>query len=361
MKKVAIIGLGVIGGSLGMALGATGRYHVIGIDRDPEALRMAAETGAAAEVTGDARTGVRRAEVVFLAVPVTAIIETAKVIKDSLPPGAVVTDVGSTKQLVVETLEKYFSGRFVGGHPMTGSELRGIRGADQYLFENAVYVLTPDSHTSPEALETVRAVVADTGARVLCLSPQEHDLMVAAVSHLPHLLAVSLMNLASGVAAEHPETLTLAAGGFRDLTRIASSHPSMWRDVYATNRRNIVEASRRLRSLLKRIEESLLQENFDVVVAEMQRARRERQKIPLRTRGLLPAIYEVMVTIPDRPGSIAEVAGAIAAAGLNIVDIEIVRVREGDGGTLRVAFKKSEEADSAQRVLRERGFVARRR
>lgn len=361
MKKVAIIGLGVIGGSLGMALGATGRYHVIGIDSDPVSLRMAVETRAVTEVTGDVCAGVRDADVVFLAVPVTGIIKIAEMIKDYVAPGVVVTDVGSTKRIVVESLEKIFSGRFVGGHPMTGSEYAGIRGADQYLFENAIYVLTPSSRTDSAALDMVKTVVADTGARVLCVSPQEHDLMVAAVSHLPHLLAVSLMNTVSAIAGEHPETLILAAGGFRDLTRVASGQSSMWRDIYATNRENIMEVSRKLRKYLEMVEKCLEQEDYDSIAAEMQRARQEREKIPLKIRGFLPAIHEVMVTVPDRPGSIADVTREMAASGLNIIDIEIVRVREGDGGTLRMAFKTSEEADSAQAVLRNRGFVARRR
>ncbi|HHW41944.1 MAG TPA: prephenate dehydrogenase [Syntrophomonadaceae bacterium] len=361
MKKIAVVGLGVIGASLGMALNATGKYHVIGIDRDDETLQIALETRAAAEVTGDVCKGVRDADVVFLAVPVTGILRIAEIIEDCVPPGAVVTDVGSTKRTVVEALEERFSSRFVGGHPMTGSEYTGIKGADQYLFENAIYVLTPTSRTDFDALETVKTVVADTGARILCVSPHEHDLMVAAVSHLPHLLAVSLMNTACEIARVHPETLILAAGGFRDITRIASSQSSMWRDIYATNRKNIIEVSRELRKYLERIERSLEQEDFDAIVTEIQRARQEREKIPLKIRGFLPSIHEVMVTVPDQPGSIADVTGAIATAGINIIDIEIVRIREGEGGTLRLAFKTSEEADSAQAVLRARGFLAKRR
>lgn len=361
MKRIAIVGLGVIGASLGMALNATGKYHVIGIDKDAETLQVALETRAVAEITGDVCKGVRDADVVFLAVPVTEIVRIAVIIEDYVSPRAVVTDVGSTKRTVVEALERKFFSRFVGGHPMTGSEYTGIKGADQYLFENAIYVLTPTSRTDPDALDIIKTVVADTGARILCVSPQEHDLMVAAVSHLPHLLAVSLMNTACEVARDHPETLILAAGGFRDITRVASSQSSMWRDIYATNRKNIIEVSRKLRKYLEQIERSLEQEDFDAIVTKMQRARQEREKIPLKIRGFLPSVHEVMVTVPDQPGSIADVTAAIAATGINIIDIEIVRIREGEGGTLKLAFKTSEEADSARAVLRARGFVAKRR
>lgn len=361
MKRITIIGLGVIGASIGMALNATGKYHITGVDRDEETLELALETRVASVVTDDVCNGVRNAALVFLAVPVTEIIRVAERIADCLPRTAIVTDVGSTKRAIVEALEKKFFSRFVGGHPMTGSEYAGIKGADQYLFENAIYVLTPTPRTDPAVLETVRSVIADTGARIICVSPEDHDLMVAAVSHLPHLLAVSLMNNACKIATDYPETLLLAAGGFRDVTRIAASQSPMWRDIYITNRRNIIRVSRQLRQYLEQMEINLEEENFDTIVAEMQKAQEEREKIPLRIRGLLPSMYEVMVTVADRPGSIAEVTGVIAARGLNIIDIEIVRIREGEGGTLRLAFKTPEEADSAQAALRGYGFVAKRR
>lgn len=361
IKRVTIVGLGVIGASLGMALTARGKYHVVGVDRDEETLKIARETGVAAEVTDDVFDGVRNAELVFLALPVNEIIRVGQMIAEYLAPEAVVTDVGSTKQKVVEALEKMFSSRFVGGHPMTGSELAGIRGADQYLFENAIYLLTPTPRTDPAAVEAVSDVVVEAGARVLCVSPEEHDVMVAAVSHLPHLLAVSLMNTASQIASEYPKTMLLAAGGFRDVTRIAASQSAMWRDIYMTNRQNIINVSRCLRKYLEQMESNLENENFEAIVAEIQKARQEREKIPFRVRGLLPSVYEVLVTVADRPGSIAEVTALLASEGLNIVDIEIVRVREGEGGTLRLAFKTPEEADSAEAVLKDSGFIAKRR
>lgn len=359
--RVTIVGLGVIGASLGMALTARGKYHVVGVDKDQETLEIASKTRVAVEVTDDLFGGVRHAELVFLALPVNEIIKVGQMIAGYLSPGAVVTDVGSTKVKVVEALEGVFSSRFVGGHPMTGSEHAGIRGAEQYLFENAVYLLTPTPRTDPDAVETVSRVVADTGARLLYVSPEEHDVMVAAVSHLPHLLAVSLMNTASQIASEYPETMLLAAGGFRDVTRIAASQSAMWRDIYMTNRQNIINMSRRLREYLERMENNLENEDYEAIVSEIQKARQEREKIPFGARGLLPSAYEVLVVVADRPGSIAEVTTLLASEGLNIADIEILRVREGEGGTLRLAFKTPEEADSAEAVLKDSGFVAKRR
>lgn len=361
MIRVAIVGLGVIGGSLGMALTAGNRYHVVGIDKDPMTLEAAEAVNAVSEVTGDIYRGVRSAQIVVLALPVTDIIRTAALIRNVVPSQAIITDVGSTKGKVVAALEDIYSERFIGGHPMTGSEYAGIKGADRYLFENAIYVLTPTSRTSPRAIREIKELVAETGARILCLSPQEHDLIVTAVSHLPHLLAVSLMNLAGELAQEHPETLLLAAGGFRDMTRVAASHSLMWRDIYASNRENIVNTCQRLRELLLEIEENLVQEKYDDLVAGMEQARQERAKISPKIRGILPAVYEVAVTVPDRPGSIARFAGVLGEQGINIMDLEILRVREGEGGTIRLSFRTAVEADQAVQVLQVNGYPVQRR
>lgn len=361
MIRVAIIGLGVIGGSLGMALSATGEYDVIGIDQKAETLELALQNGAAREVTGDLGNGVKSADIVVLAVPIADIILLAGQIHGFIPSGAVVTDVGSTKKVVVQELERLFPGRFVGGHPMTGSELSGFKGADRYLFENSLYVLTPSVTTGTGALEQIRRMALSTGAHLLQLSPEEHDLLVAQVSHLPHLVAISLMNQTSEVARGHPETLLLAAGGFRDLTRIASSDPRMWRDIYITNRENIIAASRRLRRHLEDLERELAEGNGRRLVAEMQEARRARMKIPVKARGFLPGVAEIVANVPDRPGALARLAGALGEQGINIIDLEIMRIREGEGGTIRLALPSDEQADSALAVLRASGFIVRKR
>lgn len=360
-QRVAIIGLGVIGGSLGMVLSATGQYHVLGVDQDLQTLEIAREIGAISEGTSDCCAGVEGADVVVLAVPVGEIIKVADRIKDCVSPQTIVTDVGSTKEQIVAVLEEFFPARFVGGHPMTGSEYSGIRGADRYLFENAIYVLTPTEQTDQSALQVVESLTTITGSRLLYLTPKEHDLIVAAVSHLPHLLAVTLMNFVTGLTVEHPQTLLLAAGGFRDLTRTASSSHIMWRDIYATNRSNLVEISRGFRELLLELEGYLERENLDSLVKKMQLARRERAKIPLKMKGVLPALYELVVSVPDRPGSIAHLSGILGERGINITDLEILRVREGVGGTIRLAFKTDQDAEDALRALRENDLIAMRR
>jgi prephenate dehydrogenase len=359
--KIAIIGLGVIGGSLGMSLKSLGKYRVVGIDQDEQTLRVALETGAIDEGTTDCHLGVAGAGIVFLAVPVASIMEIAARIRDSVPSDAVVTDVGSTKGQVVETLEGLYPARFVGGHPMTGAERAGIRGADQYLFENAIYVLTPTERTSPQALSAVERLVREIGASPICLAPREHDLIVAAVSHQPYLLAVALVNLASSLEPDHPAAMLLAAGGFRDVTRVASGDPSMWMDIFASNREFILQTSRQLRALLSEMESFLEDGDTASLADKLRRARSGRARIPSVVRGFLPAVYEVLVTVPDRPGAIGGITGILGDHGINIVDIEILRVREGDGGTLRLAFRTEEDAEAGLFALQGRGMRVKRR
>ncbi len=359
--RIAIIGLGVIGGSLGLGLKSLGRYYIVGIDQDEQTLRTARETGAIDEGTSDYRLGVAEARVVILSVPVTSIMRIAAQIQDVVPPDAVVTDVGSTKAQLVATLEALYQGRFVGGHPMTGSEYAGIGGADQYLFENAIYVLTPTERTAPETLAAVEGLVRELGASPICLSPREHDRIVAAVSHQPYMLAVALMNLASALETDHPAAMLLAAGGFRDVTRIASGEPAMWMDIFDSNREFILKTSRQFRARLSDLEGYLEHGDTAALAEALAKARQGRQRIPVAVRGLLPAVFEVVAMLPDRPGSIAEIAGILGHGGINIVDIEILRAREGEGGTLRLAFKTENDATAALDALRHRGIVVKRR
>jgi prephenate dehydrogenase len=359
--RVAIIGLGVIGGSLGMALLAKGNYEVVGIDRDPVTVRLALETGAVSAGTTDCLNGVKQADIVVLAIPVGDLADLAREIAPSISSEAIVTDVGSTKEEVVALLEEIFPSRFVGGHPMTGSERSGIEGAELYLFENAIYVLTPTARTDSEALQKIQEMVADSGAISCFISPDDHDRIVAAISHLPHMMAVALMNLAADFSETHPQALTLAAGGFRDMTRIAASSQVMWRDIFATNRRNVIELTRHFREVLLHCEQLLEREDYNELVLFMQRACCERQKIPFHLKGTLPTLYELICTVPDRPGSIALITGLLGEEEINISDLEILRIREGEGGTIRLGFKTEREVERAFQVLCKADIAVKRR
>jgi prephenate dehydrogenase len=239
LRSLAVIGVGLIGGSFAAALRRAGlASSVVGFDRDPEALERAAALGVIDVAADSASAAARGADLVVVAVPVRAIGTVLHDVSLTLDASAVVTDVGSTKSEVVATareeLRERFP-RFVAGHPIAGRETSGVESASPDLFRGARVVLTPAAETAPDALELVKACWEAAGGKVATISPAEHDRIFAAVSHLPHLLSFALV---SEIAAREnaAELLGFAAGGFRDFTRIAASSPEMWRDIALQNR-----------------------------------------------------------------------------------------------------------------------------
>ncbi|MBI3946107.1 MAG: prephenate dehydrogenase [Armatimonadetes bacterium] len=240
-SSICIVGLGLLGGSIGMALkhrGAAGR--VLGVARRAESLALARERGAIDEGSLDAVAAVGGADLVVLCVPVRAITTWLERLAPHVPAGAVVTDVGSTKSEVVATGERLLPGRFLGGHPMAGSERAGIEAADPDLFEGAWWALTPGPDAAPVA--PLAEMVAALGARPLMLPPGEHDRAVAATSHLPHAVAAAVAAVVADAFAVVPAAAHLAAGSYRDVTRVAASSPEVWRDVCLTNREALLGA-----------------------------------------------------------------------------------------------------------------------
>jgi prephenate dehydrogenase len=336
--------------------------EVVGAGSREENLRLAVELGAIHRYAASPAEGVAGADLVIIATPVSVTIPVLNEVMPRLSPGAVVTDVGSTKAGIVREAEKILpmGVSFVGGHPMAGSEQTGVRGADPYLFENAFYVITPSSKTPSGALEKVKILAGGAGAKVIELEPERHDLAVAAVSHLPHLLAATLVNTVVRMPGSDG-VLPLAAGGFRDTTRIAAGSPVMWRDIFTSNREQVLKMVRCFKAELDDFESAISEGNGEAVQKNLEYAREARRGLPARTKGYLPQLYEVVVTVPDRPGVIAGFTSVLAAAGINICDIEILRVREGDGGTIRLGFATGAEQESAVRVLGEKGYTVRKR
>lgn len=362
--RITIVGVGLIGGSLGMAWRAARRgLYVTGVVRRPESADEAVSLGACDEATTDLAEGVAQADVVVVCTPVTAIVPTVQRLLPYVRPGCIVTDAGSTKRAICEAL--WSGGRpdvpFIGGHPMAGSEKEGIRAADPYLFQNAVYVLTPHPSTDEGALRLLKELVEVTGARTMVMDPARHDLIVAAVSHVPHLLAASLVHTAAEVDRRIPQTLSLAAGGFRDTTRVAAGSPEIWRDICLTNREAILQVLGLFRQTADELERALAAADAERIEAYLHTAREHRLRVPNRAKGIISSLHELAVHVVDRPGELARVTGLVAEAGINLIDIEIMRVREGEGGTLRLGFESPEACDAAMRILMKNGYTVRRR
>lgn len=329
-----MVGTGLIGGSIGLRLRAAG-WYVSGVDDDPDRAERARELGAVDTVGPDPS-----ATITFVATPVGAV---AGVARRLLAGGAeVVTDVGGVKAPVVAEVD---DPRFVGGHPMAGSEQDGIDAARPDLFEGATWVLTPDSTTDESAYATVRSVVSGLGADVVALAPERHDLLVAEVSHVPHLTAATLMRVADARSEEHRALLRLAAGGFRDMTRIAAGHPGIWPDVCGENREAVTAGLDRLIEALTEIRSIVDADDRDALLARLEAARAARTNLPPRY-GRPERLVELRLPIPDRPGALAEVTTTATEQDVNIVDLEIAHSTEGGGGVLIVLV----EAEAADRL-----------
>ena len=361
--KVVIVGIGLIGGSIGMALKKQGATQkIIGLDIDQNNLETAIQLQAIDEgylvITKEVFKG---ADLVILAAPISVNINLLKEIKPLLDKATIVTDVGSTKEGFVKKCEEILGNEFyfVGGHPMAGSEIAGVKGADPYLFENAIYILTPTSRTSLTALNKMLELVEYLGARKVILKLEEHDLLVATISHLPHLVAASLVNTIGKVHDDQSKALLLAAGGFRDTTRIASGNPKLWRDICFNNKGKLLEVIKQFKECIENFESNLEFENPKDFIELLAEAKETRDDIPAKLKGYWPFLEEVIVMIPDKPGMIAKVASELSAAGINIDDIEILRVREGEGGSLRLGFASLGSAKKAVQILAEHGIIAR--
>jgi len=344
-----------------MALCARGLAgEVIGSGSSSENLRLACEVGAIHRFTDSIVEGVAGAELVIIGTPVSMTIPVLKEIIPYLSPAAVVTDVGSTKAGIVRNAAKILPPgiSFVGGHPMAGTERAGVREADPYLFENAFYIITPNHETLPAAVSKVSKLAAGVGAKVIEMEPEQHDQAVAAVSHLPYIIASSLVNTVARMPGGE-SILPLAAGGFRDTTRIAASNPVMWRDILQANREQVLDMVRRFREELNLYENAIAAGEGADIQMKLESARDVRSALPAKAGRYLSIVYEVVVTVPDRPGAIAALAAPLADAGINISEIEIMRVREGEGGTIRVGFATEEDQGNALRVLKDEGYSVR--
>lgn len=361
-SRVALIGVGLIGGSLGLALrraGFTGR--IAGISR-PATIEQALSLGAIDEGWDypELDRAVAPADLVFLCTPIRSILELLEPVGRCAGPGTLITDVGSTKrQIMARAATALGEGQFfVGGHPMAGSEKAGVTAADPFLFQNAIYILVPGAGVPAARYGAFVALLQGLGAKVLELSVEVHDQVVAAVSHLPQMMATSLVRMAGELNRENGYFLALAAGGFRDLTRIASSRFSpVWEDICRTNADQIGGMIDRYIAVLQQVRGRLGEADLGDDFAF---ANRIRDALPRDSKGFIHRLFELLVLAEDRPGVIAEIAGALGGEGINISDIEIMKVREGEGGTIRLGFDSEAAADRAMAILNRLGHVARR-
>ena len=314
-RRATVVGVGLVGGSIGLALRARG-WQVHGVDPDGGRLDRAVEMGAIDAAGWDAE-----AEVTFVATPVGQIAEAVSEALVAAPSG-LVTVVGCVKAPVVAAVG---NDRFIGGHPMAGSEQEGLDGAEADMFMDAIWVLTPTETTDGNALAQLRSTVASLGAEILTLAPDRHDSLVALVSHVPHLTAATLMGIASARSEEHSAVLRLAAGGFRDMTRVAAGHPGIWPDICRENATAIDDVLDDLISALDDVRSEVSSGDHDGLLHRLETARMARVSLP--TGAPRPSeLSEVRVPVLDQPGELAAITLLATDLDVNIYDLSLIHI-----------------------------------
>ena len=359
-QRAAVVGLGLIGGSVAHAFTRRGIVaRVVGVDRR-EVIARARKAGAIAEGYPVSRLAeaLAGADLVVLAAPVGRIAALLPRIGAHAAPGAIVTDVGSTKLAIHRAAKSLPAGvHFIGGHPMAGSEKRGIGHADPLLFTSAVWALSPAPGVPGKVVARLARAIGELGAQPVRVDPARHDRIAAAVSHLPLLASVALMNLLGKQDEADPLTLRLAGSGLLDMTRIAGSPFEIWDDILETNRENVralVEGfSRELAATERAAAGKARKTLFDA-------AARRRLALPATTRGFVRPLFDLRVAIRDEPGELARLTTLLYRNALDVKDIQILKIREAQDGVLRLSFQSADDAALAVTVLRAGGYEARR-
>lgn len=358
LRRVAVVGGGLIGASFALASRALEGIEDVAVwDRD--AATREAASGLGLRVASDLAGTVRDADLVLVAVPVPAIAEVVVQVDAVLTSPAILTDTGSVKSRVVLEVEgsplRFV--RFIAGHPMAGSERSGIDAADGKLFQGASWMLTPTPTSDPGAFEAVGAHLRRIGARVLAVSPELHDRVVAVASHLPQTIASTLMVQAADVADDLGDAvLSVAGGGFRDVTRIAASEPELWVGILLENRAAVLEALDDYAGRLHQVRELLAAADGAALRRWLADGRTARRRLP--EKATVSDLVDLVVAVADAPGALATVTTALGEAGVNIEDLSMRHASSGDRGALVVAVDGREAADRALRLLAERGVHA---
>jgi len=356
-KTIYIAGLGLIGAS--MALGIKRDhpdYEILGYNRSQASRDIALERGMIDRATDNFASFAPLADVIILTLPIKqtiAFLQDLATLK--LKEGVIISDAGSTKSAIVATAEKCFADkpvRFVGAHPMAGSHKTGAASADVNLFENAYYIFTPSSLTTQDTLEEMKGLLSGLHARFIEIDATEHDRVTSQISHFPHILASGLMEQTASYAEEHEMARHFAAGGFRDMTRIAESEPGMWTSILLSNRETIIERIEDFKGRLDEIEQAISKGDENQIWNFFNQAREQRQAMEIHKRGGVDSSYDLYVDVPDEEDVILRILELLR--GTSLVNIHINEEnREDIHGILQISFKNAQDLKRAEQVITE--------
>jgi len=353
--KVVISGLGVMGASLALAIKNSNlKADIWGYDYN-DVLDQAVATKIINKRINNWPQDCQDADVIFLATPINIIKQHLIDLNNVISQNTIVTDIGSTKNELFDYCKQIdFSGNYIGGHPMTGAEKSGISASNPLLYENAIYILSINDENIAESIEnTLIKVLKAIKARIFFLDAKTHDQVMAMISHLPQILAVALINFVGEENQKLQYCFNLAAGGFRDLTRIASSSSEIWQDIINSNKENIKQALEKFIIQLEK-EKNML----DDIKSTFEQANNYRTKIPKTSKGFLSPLIDVLVYVDDQKGVIAKISNALFNKDIDIRDIELLKIREHEGGVFMISFENEQKAADAVNILKSINYNA---
>lgn len=358
-NKIGIIGLGLIGGTLAKTIHRIyPDIEILACDTNQSSLSLAQNEGIIQAGYTEFSEDFSLCRYIFLCAPVQKNETFLKQLAPMLNNNCILSDTGSVKSSIHEDIRRLgLSSYFIGGHPMAGSEKSGFENATAYLFENAYYIITHDKSIDTALLNEYRDFIASLGCIPFIMSPGEHDYATAAVSHLPHILASSLVNLVRKLDNEEEYMKSIAAGGFKDITRIASSSPIMWQEICGANREQILILLEHFIHSVEEIKAVISQEKQDEILNFFQQAKDYRDSLPIKKTGSLPSIFEIYCDLIDEAGGIATIATILATNGINIKNIGIIHNREFEQGVLRIEFYDDNAMEKAILQLRKHHYT----
>ena len=362
-QTIGFIGLGLIGGSIAKKMKSNQPdIKIYATAHHKETIEEAYREGLIENNDLLPLSAFSDCDYIFLCAPVQRNLAYLRQLKDIIRSDCYITDVGSTKtEIHEEVIRLGMEANFIGGHPMTGSEKTGILSATNTLLENAYYIITPPAMTPKEEISEFRDFVLSLGAIPLILDYKIHDYSTAAISHLPHMIAYSLVNLVRQIDDDKETMKTIAAGGFKDITRIASSSPVMWQNICASNREPLLSLMDQYLALLTQLRGYIDSSNEQALLSFFQQAKDYRDSITLPSVKSPTVYYECFVDLVDETGGIAAVAGLLAQYHISIKNIGIVNNREFEEGVLQLAFPDKQTLTRAKRLLTDNGYMVHER
>ena len=358
-NKVAIIGTGLMGGSLAMALKECGEVAEVSVfDADSQTRKAARKLGIADTYAHDPAEAARGCDLLVLATPIGQMIGALDKALPAIEPPAILTDLASAKIGIMRSIRDTIPTgvRYVGGHPMTGSEQSGVHFARADLFRDRYYILTPDELTDTDAFQRLHSLLTRIGARVISMDPESHDRAMATVSHVPHLLSLLLMEMAAREQERMKNIYTVAAGGFRDMTRIAASNPGMWLDIIAENRVLVIERLKDYSAAVDRLIDMLEKDDQAALETLFVQASEARRELTRKSGAEISELYAISLPVPDEPGVISRITMAVGSLGVNIEDISIAHPLEGETGIMTLSVLGEEAAREAATHLESAGY-----